>query len=123
SERALAERALREANEQLKRASEIKSQFMAMASHELRTPLTAIEGFTMTMLDRWDQFDEEEKRRFVEIIDSQSHRLTRLVEDLLTLSRVESGKLRMNQAPVNVSLAIKHVLQQLNAERLVIVDS
>jgi signal transduction histidine kinase len=111
---------LEEANEalerqahQLRHADELKSQFLAMASHELRTPLTAIEGFTSTMLYRWDSLDEAEKVRFLEIIDGQSHRLSRLVEDLLTLSKVESGKLRVEPELVNVAIAVRRAIREL----------
>ncbi|MBC7645071.1 MAG: hypothetical protein H7123_08090 [Thermoleophilia bacterium] len=101
---------------QLLHADKIKSQFLAMASHELRTPLTAIAGFTSTMLDLDDRLSEQEKHRFLEIIDTQSHRLSRLVDDLLKLSNVESGKLQVHPVAVNVSLAIKNVIRQLGDE-------
>jgi signal transduction histidine kinase len=102
--------------EKLRRADELKSQFVAMASHELRTPLTAVRGFASTMLHRWEQLDESERFRFVEIIDAQSHRLTRLVDDLLTLSKIESGKLKVERVPVNVSLAIEQAIRELGEE-------
>lgn len=116
-----AEASLTRANAQLRQADELKSRFLAMASHELRTPLTAIEGFTSTMLHRWDQLDDSEKVRFLEIVDTQSRRLSRLVEDLLTLSRVESGKLHVQPSAVHVASAIKRVLSDLNVDSAVTV--
>lgn len=117
-----AERALERANAELRHLDELKSQFLAMASHELRTPLTAIEGFTSTMLHRWDQLEDAEKVRFLEIIDAQSHRLSRLVADLLTLSRVESGRLDAHPQALNIAMATKRVLRELDAGDAVVVD-
>lgn len=121
---------LQDANEKLRdyaakmeEVTRLKSQFLAMASHELRTPLTAIEGFSSTMLHRWPQFDDDEKLHFVEIIDRQSRRLSHLVADLLTLSEVESGKLRLHLEPVDVSIAIKQAVHALGVEQAVRVST
>jgi signal transduction histidine kinase len=86
-----------------------------MASHELRTPLTAIEGFTTTMLDRWDQLEDADKRMFLEIVDSQSRRLTRLVEDLLTLSRVESGNVKVKPRTFGLAKEIEAALREIRS--------
>ncbi|HYT26054.1 MAG TPA: histidine kinase dimerization/phospho-acceptor domain-containing protein, partial [Actinomycetota bacterium] len=71
----------------------LKDDFLAMTSHELRTPLTVIRGFTSTLLRGDQELGAEERRRFTEVIDRQTARLTRLVEDLLAASRMEAGKL------------------------------
>lgn len=107
-----AEQLLERANAELRRVNALKTSFLAMASHELRTPLTAISGFTSTMLAMEDALTDEQRRNFLEIIDRQARRLHRLVEDLLTLSQIESGKLRTQPAPVDVSLTIKQILAE-----------
>jgi len=117
-----AEQALKQANDELRRTDELKSQFLAMASHELRTPLTAIEGFTSTMLHRWDELSDDEKVGFLEIVDVQSRRLSQLVDDLLTLSRVESGKLHVDRIAVDLSLLTRRVLRELDLEGRVAVE-
>jgi signal transduction histidine kinase len=71
----------------------LKDDFVAMTSHELRTPLTVIRGFTRTLLRPDLELDERERRRFTEVIDRQTTRLSRLVEDLLAASRMEAGRL------------------------------
>src|SRR6266508_4546751 len=67
----------------------LKDVFVAMTSHELRTPLTVIRGFARTLLRPDLELDAREQRRFTEVIDRQTARLSRLVEDLLAASRSE----------------------------------
>ncbi len=66
--------------------------FVSTVSHELRTPLTSIKGFSDTLLTAGDRLDKEQQKRFITIIKTQIDRLTRLVEDLLTVSRLEAKK-------------------------------
>jgi signal transduction histidine kinase len=66
--------------------------FVSTVSHELRTPMTSIKGFADTLLAAGDQLDAEQRTRFISIIKSQADRLTRLVENLLTVSRLETKK-------------------------------
>lgn len=108
--------AMEESKRELQRADDLKSEFLAMASHELRTPLTAITGFTSTMVNMWERLPDDEKQKFVGIIDTQGHRLTRLVDELLTLSRIEAGKLSVRPVPTDVSIAIKQTIRELGAE-------
>jgi PAS domain S-box-containing protein len=71
----------------------MKSAFVATVSHELRTPLTAIKGFISTLLmDPEDAFSPEERREFYTIIDQETDRLTRLINDLLNIARIEAGE-------------------------------
>ncbi|MGD9581965.1 MAG: histidine kinase dimerization/phospho-acceptor domain-containing protein, partial [Vampirovibrionia bacterium] len=62
--------------------------FVSTVSHELRTPMTSIKGFADTLLSAGDQLTKEQQTRFINIIKSQADRLTRLVENLLTVSRL-----------------------------------
>lgn len=113
TERKAAERALAEANEELRRLNELKSHFVAVASHELRTPLTSVGGFATTLLARWEQFSDEDRRRFVGTIEQEAGRLHRLVEDLLTVSRIESGAAPAPSEPVDVGAVAREVIEQL----------
>jgi PAS domain S-box-containing protein len=71
----------------------MKSAFVATVSHELRTPLTAIKGFIATLLmDSEDAFTPEDRREFYSIIDQETDRLTRLINDLLNIARIEAGE-------------------------------
>ena len=76
----------------------MKTAFVSTVSHELRTPLTSIKGFISTLLqDTDDYYDKDTRLEFYGIIDSECDRLQRLIEDLLNVSRIESGRaLQMN---------------------------
>ena len=77
----------------IRNVERMKTAFVSTVSHELRTPLTSIKGFVATLLqDEGDYFGPEERREFLEIIDSECDRLRRLIEDLLNVSRIESGR-------------------------------
>ena len=66
--------------------------FISTVSHELRTPLTSIRGFSQTMLASWDKLDDESKKKFIKIIEEQSQRLINLVENMLAVTKLQSGK-------------------------------
>lgn len=89
----------------------IQDEFIATVSHEMRTPLTSIRGFSQTLLSSWDKLDEESKRKFVKIIEEQSNRLINLVENILTVSKLNSDKPILRA--VNVNSSIEKVLPLL----------
>lgn len=109
---------LEQLNAELRTADQLKSNFLAMASHELRTPLTAISGFSSTMIRMWDQIDDAHKREYVEIIDGQGARLTRLVDDLLVLSRIESGNIETDPEPIDVREVIEQTVRDLGLSEI-----
>ncbi len=74
---------------------EMKTQFVSNVPHELRTPLSSIKGFASTLLHR-KGLNEKQKNNFLNIINDESDRLTRLIEDLLSLSRIESSTLKLD---------------------------
>ncbi len=77
---------------EIRRLERMKTEFVSTVSHELRTPLTSIKGFVATLLeDREGYFDAETRYEFYQIIDQETDRLRRLIEDLLNLSRIERG--------------------------------
>ena len=63
--------------------------FISTVSHELRTPLTSIRGFSQTMLSSWDKLDDESKKKFIKIIEDQSNRLISLVENMLSVTKMQ----------------------------------
>ncbi len=101
--RKASERALEHAYAELERMNELKDRFVAAASHELRTPLTSIRGFATTLLDRWPRLGDDDKRRFLELIEGQSERLTRIVAEILTLARIDAGKIPVDPEPVDLA--------------------
>ncbi len=88
-------RKLREANTKLTQISEQKDTFLSQVSHELRTPMTSIRAFSEIMRDT-DGLKREEQTRYAAIIHDEALRLTRLLDDLLDLSVLESGKVSLN---------------------------
>jgi Na+/proline symporter/nitrogen-specific signal transduction histidine kinase len=83
---------LREANERLRQLDQLKDDFLATVSHELRTPLTSIRSFSEILLDTPD-LAPEERANFLQIIVREAERLTRLINDFLDLSKIESGRM------------------------------
>jgi two-component system phosphate regulon sensor histidine kinase PhoR len=94
----------------IKRFESMRSDFVANVSHELRTPLTAIRGYVETLLDT-PPADPEDGRQFLAIIDRHSERLSRLTEDLLTLSDLESGNIRLTLHALDPNQLIQGVLE------------
>ncbi|HZU06340.1 MAG TPA: ATP-binding protein [Chloroflexota bacterium] len=85
---------LERANEQLREVDRLKSEFLSVVAHEFRTPLTSICSFAEILL-HYDTLDATQRRRFVEIINEEGQRLTRLISQVLDISRIESGKLEL----------------------------
>lgn len=82
------------------KASKMKSLFLANMSHEIRTPLNAIEGFSRVIAET---DAPEERIKMLEIVESNSNRLQSLINEILDLSRVESGEIQMKKSPANLS--------------------
>jgi PAS domain S-box-containing protein len=85
---------------------QMKSEFVSAVSHELRTPLTSIYGFAETLLRQDVLFGEEERRTFLNYIASESERLTRIVDALLNVARVDTGDLQVVLAPTDVAALV-----------------
>jgi two-component system, OmpR family, phosphate regulon sensor histidine kinase PhoR len=90
-----------------------QTEFVSTVSHELRTPLTSIKGFADTILRAGGKLDQANQRRYVGIIKDQADRLTRLVEDLLAVSRLEARKLQLTIRAIDIKEAIQRVIRNL----------
>jgi signal transduction histidine kinase len=89
----------------------LKSQFIATASHELRTPLSIIKGFTNLLIRSQDfGFDRPTELQYLRLIDSQVNALTSLVDDMLSASRIESGRVRLQRERVELRSMVQRVL-------------
>ena len=90
----------------------MKTAFVSTVSHELRTPLTSIKGFISTLLDDTEgYYDKETQREFYTIINQECDRLTRLISDLLNVSRIEAGRaLDLNLTAVDINEMVTRVL-------------
>jgi len=113
--RKLIERALNEKNLELQNASLAKDRFLASMSHELRTPLNAIIGFTGTILMGLPGPLNQEQERQLRIIDSSARHLLSLINDILDVAKIESGKFSVNVEPVSITEVAKEVAESLRA--------
>ncbi|MBI4490903.1 MAG: PAS domain-containing protein [Deltaproteobacteria bacterium] len=95
---------------ELKRLETVRADFVANVSHELRTPVTAIRGYAETLL-RTPPADPSDTEQFLSIIQRHSERLGRLIDDLLTLSDLESGKIHLARENVKAAELIERVVE------------
>jgi len=97
----------------LKRADQIRRDFVANVSHELRTPLTAIRGYVEALSE--DDTNPEDRRRFLEIIGRQTLRMERLVKDLLRLARLDAGQETLDVVACDTRLLVQGVVDDLES--------
>jgi len=95
---------------QLERVETMRRDFVANVSHELRTPLTVVNGFVETLLDMDDR-NNEMAARGLQLMGDQTQRMTHLVDDLLTLSRLESDSAAMAETEVDIPALLNTILQ------------
>ena len=104
-------RELAAANARLAELDQLKDDFVSMISHELRTPLGLIKGYAGTLLQPELVHDESTRKEFLTVIDEETDRLTELVSNLLDMSRIEAGTLRMDLQPTD----LQHLLVDCSA--------
>ena len=97
---------------QLERLDTMRRDFVANVSHELKTPLTVVNGFIETLLDAGDEIGPQDRQRFLGLALSQSVRMQRLIEDLLTLSSLQAGSEPAAEEPVDVPSLLGSVLHE-----------
>ena len=92
------------------RAELSHAELVSTVAHELRSPLTSVKGFTATLLAKWDRFTDEQKRLMLETVDADADRVTRLITELLDISRIDSGRLAVRRQPVDLATVLhRHV--------------
>jgi signal transduction histidine kinase len=102
---------LRDADARL-RAERETATVLTTVAHELRAPLTSVTGFTTSLLRRWGRFTDDQKRLMIETIQSDATRLTRLITELLDISRLDSDRLSLRLGPVDLEdLVRRHVVR------------
>ena len=116
----LARNALADANQRLERANESlaeaaaqQAQFVAVTSHELRNPVSVLAGASTMLVNNWDALTPDERDEMLASITSSSARLNRLLTDLLTSSRLQSGAMELHVVPVELATLLRHVAATL----------
>jgi two-component system phosphate regulon sensor histidine kinase PhoR len=97
-----------------KEISQMKNDFVNHVSHELKTPLASISAYAEMLVDG-EANDEQTKKEFYSVIQSQAKRLNRLIEDMLSISRIESGLIKVEKEPVSLTVLIEEQLQMIRS--------
>ncbi|MFJ7149933.1 ATP-binding protein [Streptomyces sp. NPDC100445] len=94
-----------------RRTERSHAELIATVAHELRSPLTSVKGFTATLLAKWERFTDDQKRLMLETVDADADRVTRLIAELLDISRIDSGRLEVRRQPVDIGAAVSRHIQ------------
>lgn len=117
TEKAGMERDLRRVNEELAKANRAKSTFLSMVSHELRTPLSVVRGYLSLILEGKIGPDPCRIQEALRVADKRARHLQHLIEELLDLSRIESGRLSLHKEPIAVSKHVREVVEMFRDDR------
>ena len=93
-----------------KEVAEMKNDFVSSVSHELRTPLASIKAYVEMLIDG-EADNEKTKTEFYEVIQNEANRLSRLIDDILNISRIESGIVKVNKQPQSLTVVIKEAIE------------
>src|SRR5262245_40759795 len=106
---------LEEATERSEQVAELKNQFISTVSHELLTPLTAIRAYAEALLEHVGSTTVDMQRQFLGVIDEQSLKLRHLIDSILELSQLESGRFRMQREPFDLAALTQEVSAMLSS--------
>lgn len=95
-----------------KEVAQMKNDFVSHVSHELKTPLASITAYSEMLADG-EADDEQTRKEFYQVIQSQAQRLNRLIEDILNISRIESGLIKVRKEPVSLTILIEQQMQMI----------
>lgn len=101
----------RQAVEQLERLNRAKSEFVSIVSHEFRTPLTGIQGFSEMMRD--EELSMEEMREYAGDINKDVQRLNRMINEMLDLDRMESGRMTLHREPMDLNAVVEEAVDRV----------
>lgn len=98
-----------------KEVAELKNDFVSSVSHELRTPLASIKAYVEMLIDG-EADDEKTTREFYEVIQNEANRLSRLIDNILNISRIESGLVQINKQPQSLTVILKEALEVISPQ-------
>lgn len=88
-------------------------RIVSAVSHELRSPLTSVRGFTSLLLKRWDDIAEDERRQMLQQIDRDARRISRMIGELLDITRIESGRVQLNRVDLDIRDVARDVMSKV----------
>jgi len=91
-------------------------EIVSTVSHELRSPLTSVKGYTGLLLSRWDRLKDEQKREMLEQVNHDADRVKRLIDELLDISRLETGRLHLRRQMVDLAQLVSTVVSKVALE-------
>jgi signal transduction histidine kinase len=91
-------------------------EIVSTVSHELRSPLTSVKGYTSLLLNRWDRLKDDQKKMMLEQVNHDADRVTRLITELLDISRLESGRLVLRRQMVDLGHIVEGVVEKVHME-------
>jgi signal transduction histidine kinase len=91
-------------------------EIVSTVSHELRSPLTSVKGYTSLLLNRWDRLADDQKKMMLEQVHHDADRVTRLITELLDISRLETGRLVLRREMVDLSALTKAIVDKVGME-------
>jgi signal transduction histidine kinase len=100
----------------IKEVDAMKDEFISMASHELRTPVTVIRGYIEMLLNDSSKLSKEESNEYLSIINISTERLANLIEDLLNVSRIEQGRLKMEMKEMDVWPIVEETVKEMKIQ-------
>src|SRR5205823_11306301 len=106
---------LLEANRRLQELDKLKSDFVSTVSHELRTPMTSIKGYVDNILDGLTGDLTEQQAYYLKRVKSNVERLTRMINELLDLSRIEAGKVELEVGNIRMRELITEIVEGFQA--------
>jgi signal transduction histidine kinase len=101
------------ANRELEAGNQTLKDFMAVAAHDLRGPVSAVIGFASTILQRWGALSDEEMQEYVGIIEGRARYMTRMLDSLLTVSKIELGAIEVHREEIEVNHAVRTALVEV----------
>jgi len=87
-----------------------RANLVSTVAHELRSPLTSVKGFTATLLAKWERFNDDQKKLMLQTVNADADRVTRLITELLDVSRIETGRLELRKQVVDLPAALRRTV-------------